>query len=241
MRKYSYGSIILILLLMGVIAGIFDRISDENVSIIGPIIFWIGNYIVCRGLLYTREGTFSDYLRGIKTITGKVFLANILIGLISVVTILLSTLTSGTGLVLSDMDNGKIIPIISILYILVTTLISLIFAYLNFVMADERYRDLSFSQNIKLIFKSGIRLFSQTLITLLKVYMIPIVLSIMLILLAIAVKTMPLVIIIVSILAVAAIIGFVVITPIYMARISDLYLDNIEEIYGDIRKDQEIL
>lgn len=241
MRKYSYGSIMLILLLMAIIAGIFDNIFDDKLSMLGPIILWIGNYVVCRGLLYTREGTFSEYLRGIKTITGKVFLANILIGLISVVILLLSTLTSGTGLVLSNMENGKIIPIISILYILINAIISLIFAYLNFVMADERYRDLSFFQNIKLIFKSGIRLFSQTLITLLKVYMIPIVLSIMLILLAIAVKTMPLVIIIVSILAVAAIIGFVVITPIYMARISDLYLDNIEEIYGDIRKDQEIL
>lgn len=233
MRKYSYGSIMLILLLMAIIAGIFDNIFDDKLSMLGPIILWIGNYVVCRGLLYTREGTFSDYLRGIKTITGKVFLANILIGLISVVILLLSTLTSGTGLVLSDMENGKIIPIISILYILINTIISLIFAYLNFVMADERYRDLSFSQNIKLIFKSGIRLFSQTLITLLKVYMIPIILSIIIILLAIVVKTMPLIIIIVSILGIAAIIGFVVITPIYMARLSEIYLDNIEEIYED--------
>ncbi|OLR65010.1 hypothetical protein [Peptoniphilus porci] len=233
MRKYSYGSIMLILLLMAIIAGIFDNIFDDKLSMLGPIILWIGNYVVCRGLLYTREGTFSEYLRGIKTITGKVFLANILIGLISVVILLLSTLTSGTGLVLSDMENGKIIPIISILYILINTIISLIFAYLNFVMADERYRDLSFSQNIKLIFKSGIRLFSQTLITLLKVYMIPIILSIIIILLAIVVKTMPLIIIIVSILGIAAIIGFVVITPIYMARLSEIYLDNIEEIYED--------
>ncbi|NMW84445.1 hypothetical protein HKO22_01640 [Peptoniphilus sp. AGMB00490] len=233
MRKYSYGSIMLILLLMAIIAGIFDNIFDDKLSMLGPIILWIGNYIVCRGLLYTREGTFSEYLRGIKTITGKVFLTNILIGLISVVILLLSTLTSGTGLVLSNMENGKIIPIISILYILINAIISLIFAYLNFVMADERYRDLSFSQNIKLIFKSGIRLFSQTLITLLKVYMIPIILSIIIILLAIVVKTMPLIIIIVSILGIAAIIGFVVITPIYMARLSEIYLDNIEEIYED--------
>ncbi|MDU3457584.1 MAG: hypothetical protein E7F47_06755, partial [Peptoniphilus harei] len=97
MRKYSYGSILLILIVNAIIVGILQNIFDGDLSILGGFVAFIADYIICRGLLYNREGSFSDYFRGIKTMTGKVFLMNILVGAITVILILLATLVSGAG------------------------------------------------------------------------------------------------------------------------------------------------
>ena len=159
MRKFNYASVILLMILSGIISGVFEKIYDGNLSIIGIIFTWIINYIICRGLLYNREGSFSEYFRGIKTITGKVFLMNILVGAISALGLIFSTITSGTAAVLTDSGMRSFI-FISILYMLVTAFFSIIFAYLNFVMADERYRGLPFFTSLKLILKAGFKFFN---------------------------------------------------------------------------------
>ena len=76
MRKYNYGSILLILIVNAVLVGILQSIVDGKLSILASFVTFISDYIICRGLLYNREGSFSDYFRGIKTITGKVILMN---------------------------------------------------------------------------------------------------------------------------------------------------------------------
>ena len=65
MRKYNYGSIILILIVNAIISGILQNIADGNLSILSGFVAFIFDYIICRGLLYNREGSFSDYFRGI--------------------------------------------------------------------------------------------------------------------------------------------------------------------------------
>ena len=174
MRKFNYASVILLMILGGIIEGVFEKIYDGNLAVIGTIFTWIINYIICRGLLYTREGSFSDYFRGIKTITGKVFLMNILVGAISALGLIFTTITSGTAAVMTDSGMRSLI-FISILYMLVTALFSIIFAYLNFVMADMRYRDLPFFKCLKLILKAGFKLFSETFIMGVKVFKVTII------------------------------------------------------------------
>ena len=93
MRKFNYSSVILLMILSGIIAGVLENIFDGNLTVIGTIFAWIINYIICRGLLYNREGSFSEYVRGIKTMTGKVFLMNILVSLISAAALIFSALT----------------------------------------------------------------------------------------------------------------------------------------------------
>ncbi len=97
MRKYNYGSILLILIVNAIIAGILQNIADGNLSFLSAFVAFIFDYIICRGLLYNREGSFSDYFRGIKTMTGKVFLMNILVGAITILLETLATLASGAG------------------------------------------------------------------------------------------------------------------------------------------------
>lgn len=240
MRKFNYGSVILLMILSGIIAGVFENIYDGNLTVIGTIFAWIINYIICRGLLYNREGSFSEYFRGIKTMTGKVFLMNILVSLISAAALIFSALTSLTGADLAAAGMRGIV-FISILYILVTVFLSLIFAYSNFVMADMRYRDLPFFMCLKLIIKLGFKLFSETFIMGLKVFKVTIISLIVAILMAILGRTMPAMLTISFIALVVAAIAAVIMGPNYIARLSDIYLDNIEGIYDEMKEDTEVI
>lgn len=240
MRKFNYASVILLMILGGIINGVFEKIYDGNLSIIGTIFTWIINYIICRGLLYTREGSFSDYFRGIKTITGKVFLMNILVGAISALGLIFSTITSGTAAALTDSGMRSLI-FISILYMLVTALFSIIFAYLNFVMADMRYRDLPFFKCLKLILKAGFKLFSETFIVGVKVFKVTIISLIVALVMIIPAKSMPEFLTISFIAIMVASLAAVIVAPNYIARLSDIYLDKINGIYDEMEEDREVI
>lgn len=240
MRKFNYASVILLMILSGIISGVFEKIYDGNLSIIGTIFTWIINYIICRGLLYTREGSFSDYFRGIKTITGKVFLMNILVGAISALGLIFSTITSGTAAVMTDSGMRSLI-FISILYMLVTALFSIIFAYLNFVMADMRYRDLPFFKCLKLILKAGFKLFSETFIMGVKVFKVTIISLIVALVMIIPAKSMPVFLTISVIAIMVASLAAIIVAPNYIARLSDIYLDKINGIYDEMEEDIEVI
>ena len=240
MRKFNYASVILLMILSGIISGVFEKIYDGNLSIIGIIFTWIINYIICRGLLYNREGSFSEYFRGIKTITGKVFLMNILVGAISALGLIFSTITSGTAAVLTDSGMRSLI-FISILYMLVTALFSIIFAYLNFVMADMRYRDLPFFKCLKLILKAGFKLFSETFIMGVKVFKVTIISLIVALVMIIPAKSMPEFLTISVIAIMVASLAAVIVAPNYIARLSDIYLDKINGIYDEMEEDIEVI
>ena len=240
MRKFNYASVILLMILSGIINGVFEKIYDGNLSIIGTIFTWIINYIICRGLLYTREGSFSDYFRGVKTITGKVILMNILVGAISALGLIFSTITSGTAAVLTDSGMRSLI-FISILYMLVTALFSIIFAYLNFVMADMRYRDLPFFKCLKLILKAGFKLFSETFIMGVKVFKVTIISLIVALVMIIPAKSMPEFLTISVIAIMVASLAAIIVAPNYIARLSDIYLDKINGIYDEMEEDREVI
>ena len=240
MRKFNYASVILLMILGGIIARVFERIYDGNLAVIGTIFAWIANYMICRGLLYNREGSFSEYFMGVKTITGKVFLMNILVGAISALGLIFSTITSGTAAVLTDSGMRSII-FISILYMLVTALFSIIFAYLNFVMADMRYRDLPFFKCLKLILKAGFKLFSETFIMGVKVFKVTIISLIVALVMIIPAKSMPEFLTISFIAIMVASLAAVIVAPNYIARLSDIYLDKINGIYDEMEEDREVI
>lgn len=235
MRKYNYGSILLILIVNAVLVGILQSIVDGKLSILASFVTFISDYIICRGLLYNREGSFSDYFRGIKTITGKVILMNILIVAISVILVLLATLLSGAGSIVfygyTMVDSNKVVISLVVLYALVTIFVSLIFAYMNFFMADERYRDLPFLDSLILIIKAGIKLFSKSFMAGLKAYKITLICGAITLLI---VLLTPLAGQISLIFGVIAVIALLFCTPPFRASLSDIYLDRSEEIYNEV-------
>ncbi|MDU5470339.1 MAG: hypothetical protein E6076_00720 [Peptoniphilus harei] len=242
MRKYNYGSIILILIVNAIIAGILQNIADGNLSILSAFVAFIFDYIICRGLLYNREGSFSDYFRGIKTMTGKVFLMNILVGVITVILILLATLVSGAGSLVfygSAIESKWVLISLIVLYVLVTIFLSLIFAYMNFFMADERYRDLPFFDSLKLIIKAGIKLFSESFMAGVKAYKISLILGAIGFIPGIfSLQNIEPFTAIVFIALVIAFVAFFLCTPIFRASLSDIYMDRSEEIYEEFMRDK---
>ena len=238
MRKYNYGSIILILIVNAIISGILQNIADGNLSILSGFVAFIFDYIICRGLLYNREGSFSDYFRGIKTMTGKVFLMNILVGAITVALLTLAALASGAGFLLfSDyaIKDTKIVISLIVLFTLVMIFTSLIFAYLNFFMADERYRDLTFFDSLKLILKAGIKLFSESFMAGVEAYKITLICGVVaFISLIFVMKGMEILSILAIIFGVIAAIALFLCTPPFRASLSDIYMDRAEEIYNEV-------
>ena len=236
MRKYNYGSIILILIVNAIISGILQNIADGNLSILSGFVAFIFDYIICRGLLYNREGSFSDYFRGIKTMTGKVFLMNILVGAITVALILLATFASGAGFLLTSyaVNSPKIFISFVVLIVLVTIFTSLLFAYMNFFMADERYRDLPFFDSLKLILKAGIKLFSESFMAGVKAYKITLLAGVIVLVTGVLAFQTPMAAIITFIFALIAAISLFLCTPPFRASLSDIYMDRAEEIYNEV-------
>lgn len=237
MRKYNYGSILLILIVNAIIAGILQNIADGNLSFLSAFVAFIFDYIICRGLLYNREGSFSDYFRGIKTMTGKVFLMNILVGAITILLETLATLASGAGFLFFTeyaAKNPKVFISLIVLFALVMVFTSLLFAYLNFFMADERYRDLPFFDSLKLILKAGIKLFSESFIAGLRAYKITLLTGVIALVTAILSIKAPAAAILAIIFGLIAVISLFFCTPPFRASLSDIYLDRSEEIYNEV-------
>ena len=236
MRKYNYGSILLILIVNSIIEGILKNIFDGNVSILSGFVAFIFDYIICRGLLYNREGSFSDYFRGIKTMTGKVFLMNILVGAITVLLVFFAILASGTGFFLytDALNKPDGITLFLVLFVLITIFTSLIFAYLNFFMADERYMDLPFFDSLKLILKAGIKLFSESFMAGVRAYKITLLTGVIALVTGILSMKTPAVAVFAIIFGVIAAIAFFFCTPPFRASLSDIYIDRAEEIYNEV-------
>lgn len=236
MRKYNYGSIILILIVNAIIEGILQNIADGNLSILSGFVAFIFDYIICRGLLYNREGSFSDYFRGIKTMTGKVFLMNILVGAITVLLVFFAILASGTGFFLytDALNKPDGITLFLVLFVLITIFTSLIFAYMNFFMADERYRDLTFFDSLKLILKAGIKLFSESFMAGLRAYKITLLTGVIALVTGILSMKAPAAAIFAIIFGVVAAITLFFCTPPFRASLSDIYMNRSEEIYNEV-------
>lgn len=233
MRKYNYVSILLILIVDAILEGILQNIFDGNLLIIAGFVSFIFDYIICRGLLYNREGSFSDYISGIKTMTGKVFLMNILAGAIAVILLTLAMLASGAGFLFTSysVENPKVFVSFVVLFTLAIIFTSLLFAYMNFFMADERYRDLPFFKSLKLIVKAGIKLFSESFMAGVKAYKITLISTAIVI---VVLLFTPVAGQIALIFGVIAVIALFFCTPTFRASLSDIYLDRSEEIYEEV-------
>lgn len=233
MRKYNYVSILLILIVDAILEGILQNIFDGNLLIIAGFVSFIFDYIICRGLLYNREGSFSDYISGIKTMTGKVFLMNILAGAIAVILLTLAMLASGAGFLFTSysVENPKVFVSFVVLFTLAIIFTSLLFAYMNFFMADDRYRDLAFFKSLKLIVKAGIKLFSESFMAGVKAYKITLISTAIVI---VVLLFTPVAGQIALIFGVIAVIALFFCTPTFRASLSDIYLDRTEEIYEEV-------
>lgn len=244
MRDYKYSSVILWLLTGGVLSIIFNAIMEKmgvhagDYEIFPTFISWIINYIICAGLIKNRMGSYGDYFSNIKTINLKVFLMNIFIGLITFAIYMLFLVVTVGGVNKSINDENVTRYLVGFIpFIIVYTIISLIFAYSNFILADEKYRGLGFFETFSFITKTGFGLIGKTFKTILSTFKIPLIVIIAASIIGLATANkMPITSIGLFPIIMIAIVACFFIAPNYLAKISNIYLDK----FGSIRLNESV-
>lgn len=230
-REYRYSSIFFMIIAIGVVAGLTEVLIGEDSylsSVITGITGMLGNYIVCAGLLNNRMGNVSDYLSNIKLINIKVIGVNLITSLLFVV---ISMILGVGALFTSPLLNEKNTTVFAIVFlILLYGIFYILTAYTNFVLSDKRFRNLGFFASIGQVLKAGFKLSGKTLLLSLKYYALPIILIVLILMGTRGEKFVGLTIIAIPIFVIYVIV-LVFLLPGFVARLSNIYLDYVEENY----------
>lgn len=249
-REYKLSSIVIIqfigILVALITSTLFDYISKDSTvlsiiaGLITSLISLLFQFAIASGLIRNRMGSVGEYLNQVNLITGRIILINIIASLIvSLFTITIGLLGGGVVFAQSIIANGIGKSLGMILTVILVAIASLIFSilitYANFYLADKLVgseRKESLGTSIRNIFKLGKDLFGKTIMVYLKYFIIPIVIVIVLIVLMMTWGGNDAgmgKILIISILSLLAVVYGVFATAIVLARLSDNYLDYVEE------------
>lgn len=249
-REYKLSSIVIIQFIGIVVAIItstlFEYISqDSNVltiiaGLITSLISLLFQFAIASGLIRNRMGSVGEYLNQVNLITGRIILINIILSLIvSLFTIAIGLLGGGAVFFQNIVANGVGKSIGMILIVILIALVSLIFSilvtYANFYLADKlvgNERKESLKESIGNIFKIGKDLAAKTIIVYLKYIIIPLIIAIVIVVLMMTWGGNDAgmgFILILSLLSLIAVVYGTIATAIVLARLSDNYLDYVEE------------
>lgn len=221
-RDFNYLPIIGILLITGILGVIFESLLEDYSDIFRIVIGFVVNFIICSGLIHTRRGDFKDYILNIKRINLNVILVGVISDIISAIIVVLILVSAGINTYYSFENTSVKSSGVLVLLIAVMMIFELIFNYRNFVTSDERYLDYSFWQIFKLTVKTGVDLVLKTIKVFLKFFIVPIVLFI--ILLSGLIVQGPLSMLFLILIVIS--LGYIIfVMPVYLARISDIYID----------------
>ena len=239
-REYSYGSVILVEIIVAVFAFVLNRIfgssADENTiyNFLSSVITWLGSFIIASGLINNRKGSVGDYLNQLQRLDKKAIIVNLILIVITIV------LTFSFGKIgVFDVESKKFnLLSLSVLGTLLLGILSIFTAYANHIVSDPRNKDQSIMDALKSVFAIGIKLFGKTI----SLYLLYIVLPIILIfgiIVGIVVGTNSPEAGIGIIMLGGGILGlyYILISPLVSARLSDNYLNLTGDIEREIEKD----
>lgn len=249
-REYKLSSIVIIQFIGIVVAIItstlFEYISQDSTvltiiaGLITSLISLLFQFAIASGLIRNRMGSVGEYLNQVNLITGRIILINIIISLIvSLFTIAIGLLGGGAVFFQNIVANGVGKSIGMILIVILIALVSLVFSilvtYANFYLADKlvgNERKESLKESIGNIFKIGKDLAAKTIMVYLKYIIIPLIIAIVIVVLMMTWggndAGMGFVLIL-SLLSLIAVVYGTIATAIVLARLSDNYLDYVEE------------
>ena len=249
-REYKLSSIVIIQFIGIVVAIItstlFEYISQDSTvltiiaGLITSLISLLFQFAIASGLIRNRMGSVGEYLNQVNLITGRIILINIIISLIvSLFTIAIGLLGGGAVFFQNIVANGVGKSIGMILIVLLIALVSLVFSilvtYANFYLADKlvgNERKESLKESIGNIFKIGKDLAAKTIMVYLKYIIIPLIIAIVIVVLMMTWGGNDAgmgFILILSLLSLIAVVCGTIATAIVLARLSDNYLDYVEE------------
>lgn len=239
-REYSYGSVILVEIIVAVFAFVLNRIfgsnADESIiyNLLSSVITWLGSFIIASGLINNRKGSVGDYLNQLQRLDKKAIIVNLILIVITIV------LTFSFGKIgVFDVESKKLnLLSLSVLGTLLLGILSIFTAYANHIVSDPRNKDQSIMDALKSVFAIGIKLFGKTI----SLYLLYIVLPIILIfgiIVGIVVGTNSPEAGIGIIMLGGGILGlyYILISPLVSARLSDNYLNLTGDIEREIEKE----
>lgn len=249
-REYKLSSIVIIQFIAIVVALItstlFEYISQDSTvltiiaGLITSIISLLFQFAIASGLIRNRMGSVGEYLNQVNLITGRIILINILLSfIVSLFAIAIGFLGGGAVFVQIIAANGIGKSMVMILIVILIALVSLVFSilitYANFYLADKlvgNERKESLKESIGNIFKIGKDLAGKTIKVYLKYIIIPIIIVFVIVVLMMTWGGDDAgmgFILILSVLSLMAVIYGIFASAIVLARLSDNYLDYVEE------------
>ena len=245
-REYKFSSILWIMLIVGITNYLLSRlvlaIDEENyilvfiVDLITGLIGFVFTFAISGGLLRNRMGSVGDYLNQVNYINMKVVTVGFLIAVAKAIISFIANATGAYGVfkTMASPDNSTVFAIGSILLpiigVLVVVVIGMFFAYSDFYLADHYDTEDGVMEIIGKIFSQGKRLFKKTLILSLKFFGIPLLLLIISIGLLFFVKDEMVGLGLFAFIGIVFGIATIIISIVYIARLSDIYLDDKIEI-----------
>lgn len=245
-RKYKYSSILWILLIVGLtnylLARLILAIGNENfvakflADLITGIISFIFTFSISSGLIRNRMGSVGDYLNQVNYLNMKVLTVGFVIAIARAIGqyIFLESGTLSVFSAIASPNNNSVFAIgtviLPIIGIIIITIIAIFFAYTNFYLADHYDTEDGVMTIIGKIFIQGKRLFKKTLILGLKWEGIPLLLYILCLGLLFFVNDEYVGFGLLTFFTLAYAITALIIAIIFIARLSDIYLDDKLEI-----------
>lgn len=245
-REYRFSSILWIMLIVGVTNYLLSRLAlaldEENfilgfiVDLITGLISFIFTFAISGGLLRNRMGSVGDYLNQVNYINMKVVTVGFLVAVARAIISFIGTASGAYGVfkTMASPNNSTVFAIGSILLpilgALVIAVIALFFTYSDFYLADHYDTEDGVITIIGNIFKQGKRLFKKTLILSLKFFGIPLILLLVSIGMLFFVKDEMVGLGLFAFIMVVFAIAGIIISIVYLARLSDIYLDDKLEI-----------
>lgn len=241
-REYSYGSIILIEIILGIVTiGLFFAFGKDNsdsilYSIISSLITWFGSFLIASGLINNRKGSVGDYFNQIHRLDKKAIIVNLII---MALTILITTFLGGEASFFALKDDPKSFMSMGIVGSILTLLLAIFTTYSNHVVSDPRNKDQSITDAFKSVFSVGKKLFGKTILTYLLFVVLPLIVFVGIsLLIAYTSKSFETIIGMTFIGMFIFGIFFVVISPIIAARFADNYLDLTGDIEDPIKENE---
>lgn len=241
-REYRFSSILWIMIIVGItnflLYNLITALGEDNffLNFMGDLIIGIISFVfvfsISSGLIRNRMGSIGDYLNQVNYLNFKVLTVGFIISIAKSIAQYAFTASGAVSVfkAVASPNNKAVFAIgaiiLPIAFVLILLIIAMFFAYSNFYLADHYDTEDGVMEIIGKIFSQGKRLFKKTLILGLKWLGIPLLIFIGLMLSLLLFKDEILSLILFSLLMFTLAITTLITSIVFMARLSDVYLDD---------------
>lgn len=245
-RDYRFSSIFWIMVIVGItnllIFELIQAINEDSfilnflADLITALISFVFVFSISGGLIRNRMGSIGDYLNQVNYINMKVITVGFVIAVVKSIIryVISSTEAMSVFTAMVSPNNSSVFAIgavlIPIIGFIILAVVAAFFAYSNFYLADNYDTEDGVMTIIGKIFNQGKRLFKKTLLLGLKLIGLPLLIFILCVGLLFFIENDMVGMRLLSFFVISYSIVAVIMAFVFVARLSDIYLDDKEGI-----------